>query len=144
MQSQKLTIFFGLVTMLMLPGCYSTWDIAPRDLIQLHGFRSGTPQTISEWEGKEVARVDEDTTFIFEAQNGQTYEGQFVEIKILENRHLFHGVSRRSMHNLFVDIDRLRRVQVTQVSPVKTAFATTGVIAIVPATVMLVIAGIWL
>jgi hypothetical protein len=117
-------------------GCYSTWDIAPRTLVRLDGFREGqTRMLVSADAEREEVKFTADSELIFRDAKGNQISGQFRSLDLTGP--VLVGVRRDNNVNLEVDLSRSPYVSLKNFSVGKTIGATVGVVAAVPVTVVL-------
>lgn len=119
--------------------CYSTWDITPRTLLKLNGFRAGETVNLPTRQG-EYVEFDDETTVHLEGIDGVQTDAQFDAIKthwpVLVGSTIPDGVK------LNVELQRMSKVQIRKFSPGQTALLTTG--AILGAVSGAIGGGIWL
>ncbi len=122
-----------LLTAAATTGCYSTWDVAPKALFHLEGFREGDTKTIQTADGDQIPFTS-DTELHFRAKDGSMAEAQFRAIQVQDP--IVVGIERKTGVPLEIDTSRLDMVQAKNFSTRNTALAITGV-AITPGLLFL-------
>jgi hypothetical protein len=131
LESRVLRSSAVLAALLFMPciGCYSTWDIAPRELIKLDGYRAPAAATIVDKRGHQV-EVDPKTELLFITVNKiPVVEARFTSIDVREapKEWWLSGVLHGDGTAIRVDLNQIGRVKATRFSPGKTA-----VVVVVP------------
>ncbi len=125
MNTRTIAMVSLVSTASMTTGCYSTWDLTPKGVVALDGFRTGQPITISTTTNETIIFRD-DSSLRFQAANGQQTEAQFQSIEV--DGSIFTGVEKEHGSRYVIDLAQMRGVQANVFSPGKTALATTGIV----------------
>ncbi len=110
-------------------GCYSTWDITPKMLVELDGFQASTPKNlrIPGSEGIEEVPFTHETRLHFVGSDGVQETAQFSSIRV--QGPIFTGIETETGDRLRVDTRQLKAVELANFSAGRTALATTGFLA---------------
>lgn len=125
-----------------LTGCYSTWDIQPRALIRLDGFRPGDKRSLGIVDGENLPFTNESKLY-FHGVDDREAEMSFRAINV--NYPIFTGQKAETGEVLYVDLSRLSEVKVRNKSEAKTTlalygFALAGIGIVIESALILVIA----
>jgi hypothetical protein len=115
-------------------GCYSTWDIAPRDLRALDGFREGQTRVIA-GAGDDEIEFTSRTELSLRGTDGLETGGTFRSINV--RGPIFYGIKREQGEYISADLSRMANVQVRNFSTGKTVGLSVGLGLGVPALVAL-------
>jgi hypothetical protein len=123
----------GLMIATTCTGCFSTWDISPRELNRLNGYREPQVVPIADNNGKEVA-FDPRTELRFYGPDGEMQDkAKFASIDVAGST--FTGIARGERRTVSVDLSQVSEVQARKFSIGKTIAVGVGV----PAGVALVL-----
>jgi hypothetical protein len=130
-----------LLVVLSCLGCYSTWDVAPKDLHTLKGFQANAEIPIRDTDGT-VFMFDEGTDLTFERSKpgeGVRYEShRFSSIGQVDSNAL-SGVDDRN-RGVTVDLTRVENVEAAKFSVGKTVGLSVGITVGVAAVAGIVLA----
>lgn len=126
MQSRTTLSAATLILATNLPGCYGTWDIEPRHVLRLDGFRSGDRVFLGS-DGDTDRQFTDDSKLVIVGTDGQAVEMGFRRINILPNL-ILEGEERQSRRMLFVDLSHVKKVKIANPSDSLTALAVTGIV----------------
>ena len=124
MHSRTMLSMLTLVTATNAAGCYSTWDIEPRTLLKLNGFRAGQTVQLPSWDGE--VDFDAESIVHLEGKDGVEADIQFNAIQIQEP--VLFGLTRPDRMALNVDLQRMSKVQIRKFSTTKTGLLATGAV----------------
>ncbi|HRI71348.1 MAG TPA: ferritin-like domain-containing protein [Polyangium sp.] len=127
MNTRTIAMVSLVSTASMTTGCYSTWDLTPKGVVALDGFRTGQPIAISTTTNETIIFRD-DSSLRFKAANGQETEAKFQSIAVEGS--IFTGVEKEKGSRYVIDLSQMRSVQADVFSPGKTALATTGIVVL--------------
>lgn len=117
-----------MLTLANTAGCYSTWDIQPKSLHALDGFRVGSYTPSLQATNGEVIEFDESTSLQFK---GNTFpvsdEIRFLSVDVEEE--MLIGTMRGKGGRVQIDLSQLRGVRAQKPAPGKTAGMVLGIVA---------------
>lgn len=123
MHSRTTLSMLALMTASNAAGCYSTWDIEPRTLLKLNGFRAGQTVELPTSDGNTV-NFNADSTVHLEGKDGVEADVQLGVVVAHQSMLLARTIP--DAQTLNVDLGRLSRVQLVNNSPEKTGLLVTG------------------
>ncbi|HRI69833.1 MAG TPA: hypothetical protein PK156_36640 [Polyangium sp.] len=123
MHSRMTFSMLALMTASNAAGCYSTWDIEPRTLLKLNGFRAGQTVELPTSDGKTV-NFNADSTVHLEGNDGIETDAQLGVV--VTHHSLLLAKTIPDAQTLNVDLGRLSRVQIVNSSSEKTGLLVTG------------------
>lgn len=129
MQARTPALAGALLVAVSCTGCYSTWDIAPRELGRLDGYRATAPVKLRDQEGS-VVEFDEESELQLR-RGSAVLEEKLVAASA--NGPLLTAIRRTDQSPLYIDLRRVETARVKRFSTGKTA-ATVGVVVGVGAT----------
>jgi hypothetical protein len=110
---------------LSLAGCYATWDVSPRELQKLDGYRAPQRVELQAKRGK-VVSYGEDTTLVLHA--GSTATEEHLDAADLDaERRVLRGVDHERKP-VALAIENIDRVEVKELSTGGTVGLTVGVV----------------
>ena len=123
----------GLIIATTCSGCYSTWDVAPKELTKLNGFRDRQKVEIVDQDGDPFV-FDRATELSFQTADGTVQDkAKFSSIDI--NGSMLTGAARGAPRTVSIDLNTLSNIEARHFSVGKTVAA--GVIPIGVATILL-------
>lgn len=139
MSSRTSLVLVGLVAGAGASGCRSTWDLTPRGITQLHNFAS--------YESIQL-ETTENETVTFNEKSGLTFRGFDNSVatvrlsRIIIQDNVLIGHESTLNKPLYVDLTRMKTVQVDNFSAGYTALAGVGVgVPLVLSGLLLIAAG---
>ena len=125
MNSRTTLAVLGLISTTGASGCYSTWDLTPRGVLQLNGFRSGNYIDVETTENERIPFTKDTKLSFYGSDQAVAEEVTFSKIEL--RRNVLIGEDAESGQKLLVDLSRMNTVQATNFSVGKTALLATGV-----------------
>lgn len=122
---------------LALTHCYSTFDVTPRAVERLDGFKAGEQRKLEGTDGE--VTFDRNTSVTFDVVGAPPVSAQFSRIVVGDS--VFDGVERASREHVVVNLTRVHTVSATNFSLSKTVVA--AVVASVLGTVVLGVLLLW-
>jgi hypothetical protein len=111
----------GVMIATTCSGCYSTWDVAPRELTKLNGYREPQQVPLVDQEGDTFA-FDKRTELSFQTAGGATQDkAKFSAIDV--NGTMFSGAARGAPRTVNVELGTLSNVEARRFSIGKTVAA---------------------
>lgn len=121
---RKTIVAGGIVLIALSSGCYTTFDITARELVQINGFRAGeTRQAKTSNNG--TVDFTKDSEFTFVGQEGSMAQLKFSRIDI--DRNVLAGEDAETGAPVYIDLSRMKSIQAEKYSPVLSTIAGFGI-----------------